>query len=239
MLGYYQTLFDGVIGIFTWAWDNGIAPVLDKLGLLDPVLNAWNALQEGLGVVLDWISAKFNTVMTAIKPVLDGLKWVNDNGAAAINSVTGGNKGPISSGPYTGGATGPIVPGAAIPGVTVPDGARALGGPVRAGLIYRWQEEGRELFMPRTDGNVISNRQLRAMQAMAAPPGGLRIQPVASAGPGARTASARSLRMDIGGITIHAAPGMTPADVARAVRRELETLARSARFDLHDGGDYA
>lgn len=47
--GYYQTLWDGVSGIFTAAWTNYIAPVLDKLGLLDPVKAAWQGLQDALG----------------------------------------------------------------------------------------------------------------------------------------------------------------------------------------------
>jgi len=45
--------------------------------------------------------------------------------------------------------------------------------------------------------------------------------------------------MEIGGITINAAPGMSAHDVARAVRRELQELARQRGFALHDGGDYA
>lgn len=49
----------------------------------------------------------------------------------------------------------------------------------------------------------------------------------------------RSVRFDIGGITIHAAPGMDPQAVARAVRREIEALTRERGFALHDGGDYA
>lgn len=98
-------------------------------------------------------------------------------------------------------------------------GQRALGGPVRAGAIYRWMEEGQELFVPRTDGMVVSNRELRAM----------------------RTASGgnRAGGISIGGITINAAPGQSPADIARAVRRELERLARQGRAALHDGGAHA
>lgn len=237
--GFFQTIWDGIAGIFTAAWTNYIAPVLDKLGLLDPVKAAWQGLQDALGRVLDWIGKKFETVMAAIQPVLDALKWVNDNGAAAVNSVTGGHKAPISSGPYTGGATSPVVPSVAVPGVNVP--ARALGGPVRAGQTYQWQEEGRELFVPRVDGNVISNRQLRAMQAMAEAPSRIRVtqaQPAPPAG-GAGAAGGRSVRLDLGGITINAAPGMDPRALARAVRREIEALTRERGFALHDGGDYA
>lgn len=219
------------------AWSNGIAPVLDKLGLLDPIIAAWQGFKEAIGAVLDWIGAKFSAAMDKVRPVIDALRWVHDKGAAAVNSVTGGSKGPISNGPYTGGATGPIMPPAAVPGVTVP-AARALGGPVRAGQLYRWQEEGRELFVPRVDGDVISNRQLRVMQAMADAPAAIRVVDRA-ARPASGTISGRGLYLEIGGITINAAPGMDPHAIARAVRREMENLSRSRGFALHDGGDYA
>ncbi len=93
---------------------------------------------------------------------------------------------------------------------------RALGGPVRAGAIYQWQEQGRELFVPNVDGTVISNRQLRSLRG----------------GPGRAAPS-----FTIGEINITAAAGQSVRDVAAAVRRELEDMARGA--PLHDGGAYA
>lgn len=116
---------------------------------------------------------------------------------------------------------------------------RALGGPVRAGQIYRWQEEGREFFVPRNDGHVISNRQLRGMQAMAAATSRLRIVETGPRLSPGNAVGRQPLRLDLGGITINAAPGMDPRAVARAVRREIEALSRERGFALHDGGDYA
>lgn len=95
-------------------------------------------------------------------------------------------------------------------------GARALGGPVRAGQIYRWMEEGEEFFSPALDGQVIPNRAVKALRA------GVN-----------RQASFR-----IGGITINAAPGQSPQAIAREVRRQLEAMAREKGFALHDGGAY-
>lgn len=106
---------------------------------------------------------------------------------------------------------GRIRPGALPPG-------RELGGPVRAGQIYEWQEKGREMFVPRTDGSVISNRQLRGMAGSGRGGGG----------------AAPSFR--IGEINIIAAPGQSAREVALAVRRELQEMARTA--PLHDGGSY-
>ena len=106
-------------------------------------------------------------------------------------------------------ATGALVEGREAPA------HRALGGPARAGQIYEWQEQGREMFVPDVDGRVISNRQLRAM-----------------GGGGGRAAPS----FTIGAINITAAAGQSARDVAMAVRRELEDMARSA--PLHDGGGY-
>lgn len=124
-----------------------------------------------------------------------------------------GNEHPsVRDYPYSGHYAGP---GKIAPGVTPPP--RALGGPVRAGQIYRWMEEGAEFFSPRTDGAVISTREMKALRS-----GG---------------SSSRSVR--IGDIIIHAVAGQSAEDIARAVRRELERLTRLAGSPLHDGGAYA
>jgi tape measure domain-containing protein len=98
----------------------------------------------------------------------------------------------------------------------VPGGNRATGGPVRAGGIYRWQEEGDEFFSPRTDGTVINARGTRALRA-----GG----------------DNRMTTVNLGGITINAGAGQSPMAIARAVRAELERMT-SQGFALHDGGAY-
>lgn len=103
-------------------------------------------------------------------------------------------------------------------GEATPPG-RAIGGAVRAGQVYRWMEEGEEFFVPRVDGAVVSSRELRALRA-----GGARRD-----GP--------SIAM--GDIVVNAAPGMSAEDVARAVRREIERMARRRGAELHDGGAYA
>jgi hypothetical protein len=63
---------------------------------------------------------------------------------------------------------------------------------------------------------VISTRDLRALRA-----GG----------------GDRSIR--IGDIVINAAPSQSAAEIARAVRREIDRLVRDEGPDLHDGGAYA
>lgn len=94
-------------------------------------------------------------------------------------------------------------------------GRRALGGPVRAGQVYRWMEEGQEFFQPSTDGAVVSNRQIKAL----------------------KSGGTRSVR--IGDIIVNAAAGQSAEDIAREVMRRLERMAALAGVPLHDGGGYA
>jgi hypothetical protein len=92
---------------------------------------------------------------------------------------------------------------------------RALGGPVRAGIAYQWQEEGRELFVPAMDGRVVSNRDVRASAVRVAP----------------ETFHAT--------FNIAASPGMSPRDVAEAVERRMRRFAEETTLALHDRGLYA
>ena len=206
-IAFFRTILDGIAGVFSWAWNNAIAPVLDKLGLLDPIIAAWQAFQNAIGSVLDWIGARFDAAMARIRPVIDALKWVYEKGSDVVAAINGAGAATAETTGRVGSDRG------------APISMRALGGPVRAGNMYEWQEEGRELFVPRTDGNVISNRQLKAMSAGSGRSGGRNI--------------------NLGGITINAAPGMDPQAIARAVRREIERMTKSRGTLLHDGGSYA
>ena len=94
---------------------------------------------------------------------------------------------------------------------------RATGGPVRAGQVYRWRENGAEMFQPATDGVVIAAREMRALRASA---------------PTSRNATFNAT------FHITAAPGMSPQDIAREIDRRLRQLTRSGS-PLHDGGAYA
>jgi TP901 family phage tail tape measure protein len=115
-------------------------------------------------------------------------------------------------------ATRALEAGASVGGVGQPApvaGGRALGGPVRPGFWYRVNEQGIEGIMPLSPMRIVPTGEMRRLSS-----GGGR------AGGG----------LSIGGITVNALPGMDPEAIARAVRRELEELARDARFALHDGG---
>lgn len=170
------------------------------IGLAATILSAFDIDLYAIGA--QWIT----DLRAGIAAQIDALTgWVRDKFDAMIpdwmQSATAGGAALIGDG-YAG------MGGAMDTGFE----GRALGGPVRAGRMYRWQEEGQEVFVPRTDGTVISTRQLRGLRG------------------GGRAAPA----FHIGAINITAAPGQSARDVALAVRRELEDMARAA--PLHDGG---
>lgn len=95
---------------------------------------------------------------------------------------------------------------------------RALGGPVRAGGVYRWMEEGREFFQPSVDGTVTPARAGADLQ--------------------------RQARRAAPNVTFNASfnitprEGMSARDIAREVERAMRRLTDQSTA-LHDGGAYA
>jgi hypothetical protein len=84
---FFKGVWDGIGAIFVATWENAIKPVTDALGVTDQITSAWNTVKNSLGQVLDWIGSKFQWLGEIIMPVIDGLKWVKDKGAAALQSV--------------------------------------------------------------------------------------------------------------------------------------------------------
>jgi tape measure domain-containing protein len=187
---------DAAEGLFTyltgWTFADVTAALLGAfdIDLVDKgiamIQSLWDGIKMKIGEMTAWVSEQLSGMMP---------DWMQSGGPGSGVDTSSGYD-------AMGNPTGDV------PG-------RALGGPVRAGQIYRWQEEGEEMFVPRTDGTVISNRQLRGM-------GG-----------------GRSTQVNLGGITINAAPGLSARDVAREVTRALEAKLREARMTLSDGGAYA
>ena len=136
-----------------------------------------------------------------------------------------------------------------------PQGGRDRGGPVRRGMPYIVGERGREIFVPGIAGTILPARVMKAAMAasvIAAPVAASipaaaeiaetrHIRPTASTPLFAPTSEPQVIRQgdNVTNIFhIHAAPGMSAEDVARAVRRELERREGDRRADLHDGIDY-
>ncbi|WP_296762990.1 phage tail tape measure protein [Sediminimonas sp.] len=162
-----------------------------------------------------------------------------------------------------GGTANGAAPTGTTSGEPRPVGARALGGSVRPGFGYRINEQGEEIFVPDVAGRVIPARAARMIMAasMAGVPavaaaGAVDMPALASFNPA--TIAAEMPNIDhspslvgtgggrqVGGVTvgdihIHAAPGMSPQDIAAEVRREIERIGREsgAENGLHDGGQY-
>lgn len=233
----FVLIMDAAEGLFTyltgWTFGDVRKAIADAFGF-DPFtaiqnaakrfwdyLMSWDFMKVAAELVdaflgIDWVQIgidMMNAIWTGMKSIAGNIgSWMK---AQATSWMPDWMTGAAGAAPIGGGGSDGM--GGAMDGNPAVLGDRALGGPVRAGGIYRWQEEGDEFFSPRTDGMVISNRQLRSMR-----------------GGGGRGGS-----FSIGGITINAAPGMSPADVARAVRAELGRVARERSFALNDGADYA
>lgn len=129
-----------------------------------------------------------------------------------------------------------------------PEGARDRGGPVRAGMPYLVGERAPEIFVPGVAGSILPARVLKtamAASAIAAPVAAMPsqseiIESVDRRPAMVQTPSQTTIehRIEVGDIHIHAVPGMSAEDVARAVKRELERIQDHRRADLHDGYDY-
>lgn len=180
-------------------WESAKAALRDAITVIGAAFNAaWQGVKDALAPVLDLIGAKFRWLGGIVSPVVNALK--------SVTGLGGDVPGP-------GGASGSW--GEPAPGVAGPDGARALGGPVRAGFLYAVNEEGQEYFQPGTDGRVGPARALRT----GSPSGGS--------------------GFSMGDIHVHAAPGQSAEEIARAVLRRIEKKARAAGFALNDGVGYA
>jgi TP901 family phage tail tape measure protein len=162
-----------------------------------------------------------------------------------------------------GGTANGAAPTGTTSGEPRPAGARALGGSVRPGFGYRINEQGEEIFVPDVAGRVIPARVSRMIMAasMAGVPavaaaGAVDMAALASFNPAAIAAEMPNIdrspslvgaggNQQVGGVTvgdihIHAAPGMSPQDIAAEVRREIERIGRESGSanGLHDGGQY-
>lgn len=198
----FRLMYDAAEGLFKYLTGWSFADVTNalisaftsidfvKIGA-DMMQAIWEGFKSIIGAFGAWLSAKIASFMPDIK----GMLGMGDTRGSrpAENYVNSSNE---------------------FAGV---DGGRATGGPVRAGGIYRWHEEGHEMFSPSTDGTVINARRVKAL-----------------AGGGKSAPS-----FHIGGITINAAAGQSPSDIAREVKRQLEQMARAQGAALHDGGSYA
>jgi hypothetical protein len=152
-----ETIMGGIGSVFDAAWTNVIEPVIDALSTTGGISTAWDEVKAALDPVLTWIGDKFQAVMKFIQPVINGLKWAQDKGAAAaakIGSVFGlSNNGDAPGGENTN--TTRRHPRHQVQ-------TNALGGPFRPGW-HLTGEMGPELKFENRSGYVANNRAMRQL----------------------------------------------------------------------------
>lgn len=77
MDGVFKSTWEAVAGIVSGAWDE-IRPILDDLGLLDPIMEAWEGLKKSFDSVLGTIEGLFEDAWNLIEPIVDSMKDAAD-----------------------------------------------------------------------------------------------------------------------------------------------------------------
>ncbi|WP_371347838.1 phage tail tape measure protein [Ancylobacter sp. IITR112] len=161
-LGPARPAVEGFASAVSAIWDK----VTGLLGPIDETGAKWRAWGETLGAIAGGgvasLIAGIDRVAGAIRSVVE---WARA-GAQALGSFFGMGNAASPAGPSSASGAASYAPsgGAAPAPVPAPaiDGARARGGPVRAGGTYLVGEEGPEIFSPRQSGEIISNDALGA-----------------------------------------------------------------------------
>lgn len=132
----FTLIIEAAEGLFTyltgWSFEDVTASLRAAfdINLYDQGVALIRSLWDGMISLIDQMVAWAKNKISGLIPEMPS--WLG-----------GGSEAPAPAGAdTTGGASGSWEP----------EGDRALGGPVRAGQIYRWMEEGEEYFSPRVDG---------------------------------------------------------------------------------------
>ena len=194
-----------------------ITAAFAEIDLVDTGKQIINGLLRGMEAAFVavglWISAKAAEIKSKI--------------SNAIPSFLGGGG---SSGPSSGPPSAPALQ------------ARARGGPVQAGGLYKVGEEGEELFVPDQDGQIINaNDTRRLLMPANLPPSAPAPSLFASAGSG--QAGSTHVRMEggrsnstVNHFQISVTGGQTD-DPETFARRMWDEIEKSTRGSLNDGVD--
>ncbi|HEV2603653.1 MAG TPA: phage tail tape measure protein [Microvirga sp.] len=225
-----------------WDWLRRLVGPIDETGA------RWRAWGETVGGV---VAGAVNTVASAIERVIGLFATAIERAQAlsrALSEIAG--RAPATAGPAV-----PSIGG--LGGSAEFGGARALGGPVRAGVPYLVGERGPEIFVPRYSGHIETNAAYRRMAEIGRPslfqsirPGSN--APAASAGRIDMDSAFRHLRAKAvegerakqGGVnrpasvtyspTFHINGAQDPAAIVREVDRYITRLQYEQRHSLSD-----
>lgn len=210
---------EGIINWFTGLPGRlleNLAPMIDAGKAL--IQSLWDGAVAKFGEFIEWVKGIPGRIVEAI----GNIDLSNIIKLPSMHSWMGGGGGGAAPEGVT---SDPMGAGVA--------GERAEGGPVSRGKTYLVGEEGPELITPTADGYVHTADETRRMmaeratvdvpapQVNVADPAPIRAPAAAMPQPQPVTAT-----LNLGGITIHAAQGMSTQDVAAAVKREIENLSR-------------
>lgn len=109
------------------------------------VQSLWDGATAKFAEFIEWVRGLPGRIREA---------FGNLNLSTAIGFTATGNAGNAGGAAAAGAALGSMV------GKPKPDGARASGGPVKAGLTYKVGENGIELFTPAVNGSITPNHKL-------------------------------------------------------------------------------
>lgn len=245
---YWKGTTEAIVGAITYAYDNGIKPVMDALGVTEPIERAWQSLMAGLGSVMESIGEKFVWLWEKVKPVVEALQWVGTKAGAALREVGIGGPGSVmdnpdavsraqsstGSGGYNEWRSG--LPGGVV-GSSVTDQfrgpqKRATGGSFMPGGLLVG-EGGRELRFESRGGFIANNRATERLAALASSArSNIERAAGAMAGAGAGGGSV------VNHISINAA-GMSPQAILDELERRLRDSQSGSLYDAPRGyGQY-
>ncbi|MFY0309622.1 phage tail tape measure protein [Leisingera sp. D0M16] len=84
-----DTVVTGIGTALRSAYDGTIGPVIEALGSTGGISAAWDEVEKAVGAVVDWLGEKFDWLMAKLEPVLNGLSWLRDKGAGAVDGIQG------------------------------------------------------------------------------------------------------------------------------------------------------
>jgi hypothetical protein len=231
-----RPILDALGSAFSWAWDNAIKPVVDGLtDAGDAIVAGWQTVRSGLGSVMDWLGEKFDWLLGKVGPVIDGLTFLRDKGAAVVGSVSslfgGGDDNPAPDDPTAARAGRERSSGFnPITGEGRPQ-KRAIGGAFAAGRALLVGERGPEAMFPTQGGFIANNRALERMSTMA--------DAILSRGAAMAQQGAQSAAQVTQNITVNA-QGLSVQELVDELERRRRDAEQAALFDPAIGfGQYA
>jgi uncharacterized protein YoxC len=208
---HLEPLFAWFNSALEFARDNVVTPFFEAIDSgVAAGIAAWERFRDALGAIVDWLGKKFQWLLDKLQPILNAGTKLREIGGSIVGGVTGF----FSSDEPSAGSGGRRKQ------------ERAVGGSFAGGRPLLVGERGAELMFPDRGGFIATNRQLQGMAERVA-----QIRDVAFGGVQQAAQRAQQIAMDVGGITINAAPGMDPRAIAVEVRNELRRIERGALYD--------